>query len=133
MTGGKEKTFNSQVAVLKPRPLRPHSKLIAPRSTSSTLNSLTKDLSANGDCCVSEEECSCFPWVHYNDFYAVSFSPPRRVTNPIVRDKRFLVDGTEHLDTFAVIRNDRQDMFFYNTEACSSGGEAETDYMIMFA
>ncbi|EME26821.1 uncharacterized protein Gasu_56100 [Galdieria sulphuraria] len=131
MTGGKEKSFNSQVAVLKPRPQRPQNKMVPPRSTSSTL--FTKDLSGKVDCCVSEEECNCFPWVQYNDFYAVSFSPPRRVTNPIVRDKRFLVDGADHSDTFAIIRNDRQDIFFYNTEAYSSSGEAELDYMIMFA
>ncbi|GJD11303.1 hypothetical protein Gasu2_54420 [Galdieria sulphuraria] len=84
--------------------------MVPPRSTSSTL--FTKDLSGKVDCCVSEEECNCFPWV---------------------QDKRFLVDGADHSDTFAIIRNDRQDIFFYNTEAYSSSGEAELDYMIMFA
>lgn len=63
----------------------------------------------------------------------MSFSPPVRVANPIVRDNRFLFGTADHLDSFGAFRLDRQDILPYNPETCSSGGEAEIDYTIMFA
>lgn len=100
---------------------------------SSSLNSLAEDLSGEGDYCISGEDCNCFPWAHHKEFYAVSFSPPGRAANPIVRDKRFLVDAPEHLDGFSVIRSDRKEMVFYNSDSYSASGDAETDYMVLFA
>jgi len=117
MTGAKEKTF-SQGGVVKPRPLRPQSKLISPRATGSSLSSFSKEVGGRGDCCSCEEDCSCFPWAHYHEFYAVSFSPPVRVANPIVRDNRFLFGTADHLDSFGAFRLDRQDILPYNPETC---------------